>query len=704
MGLCCYQNQLRSMLSKEQQLAFDTICTFLNSNDHQVLILRGSAGTGKTTLLGEVVQYLKSERLPFYLMAPTGRAAHILQTKTNVDASTIHRGIYNLSEMEFAIVDEDLAKSDFKFHYPIRVCDESNPIVIVDEGSMVGNRRSEGELWSFGTNQLLNDLITFSKLNEGGKLVIVGDPVQLPPVMETVSSALQEQYFVDLGYQVVVCHLNEVHRQQADSILLDRATHIRTQYESGRFNQLDIAYSDEIVPLMSTDVATEYTRLHSYPQIGSSVVICYSNATANFYNEQIRHNYFANSVSHIQEQDVLMVVNNHYDTRNIEDIPGNGKHQDIMNGEFVQLLDWSNEETRTIPVYENGERIHVDITFVDAEMLLQTGEKYYCKIITDPVLSAPRGTVSITLIRALYIDFCMRNPELRKNRKKNPEAFSKALKSDPYINALRVRYGYAITCHKSQGGEWDNVFIDFEGVHFDRNGSRWMYTALTRAREHVYMINFSNVSPTQDLVIQGISRSIQQHRYFPNPQVPISVESPYHDVDAPAYIKSKYSEIVQILENSEFYISNVQSFPYRERYSITSAMGITHTVDFMYNGKGQFKQPAIANESLRALIESGSQDVLVYPSLSYEPTNHTMQYLFDIMLSACDKASVDIVNVVEDLQHYQVVYCLKTSAKFAWITFYVNNRGFITYGDPHSECVEDEKLNYLLGYLQRGEY
>ena len=689
--------------TSEQQEAFNSICQFFQSTD-QVFILRGSAGTGKTTLLAALVEHMEQKGLPFHLMAPTGRAAHILHEKTSVEATTIHRGIYDFEKMEFVIDDEDYAKSNFKFHYPIRVCEEAAPIVIVDEGSMVGNRKNEGELWTFGTSQLLNDLISFAKLNNGGKLLIVGDPIQLPPVMEKESMALDDQYFRELGFRVLSYTLNEVLRQQADSIILQNATQLRENYKSGRFNELQLTFGDEQMRIPSSEVAPRYTCLHTTPKLGNSIVICYSNATANKYNEQIRQIYFPENANHVQEDDVLMVVTNHYARLNNEENLDLLSLHDIMNGEFIQLRHWSNEETHTVPVYENGERIHIPITFVDAEFLLRSGDVYHCKMITDPILSAPKGTVSLTLMRALYIDFCIRNTEIVSRRKTNPETFSSAIQSDPFINALRVRYGYAITCHKSQGGEWDDVFVDYDGVRYNQDGNRWMYTAQTRARKHLYMINYANITPAQDLRFNTITQSRHPHASFPQPQSSILVDSPFHNTDTPAFLKRKYCEVLLALEKTEYRIIAVQSLQYMERYSIASASGIVHRVDFGYNGRGIFRQPSTTHEALRSLLDTAEQDTLVYPPLEYEPSDNTMQYLFHLMIDACDTAEVEILKVIEDLEHYNVVYCLKTSSKYAWIVFNINNRGFITYASPYTENASDAKLQTLINTLSTPNY
>lgn len=695
MELCCHQTQLNMEFTLEQNQALQAIYQFLAS-DNQVFILRGSAGTGKTTLLEQVVKYVDAKHMPYYLMAPTGRAAHILANKTGQSATTIHRCIYDLEKLEVLINDDDIAKSEFKFHYPIRVNDEVAPISIVDEGSMIGNRYSEGELWSFGTNHLLDDLLTFAKLNKKGKLIVVGDPYQLPPVKEAESSALQESFFQIYGYKVLAFDLQEVHRQNANSLLLENAIFVRKCCEQKQYNQLKLQEGDEVTSIVDSEVAKQYTSLFSTPELGNSVVICYSNATAIKYNEQIRNIYFNDNANHLQNDDVMMVVNNHYDRQPLTDqLPC-----DIMNGEFVKVIEWSNEEIHVVPVYENNKKIQLSITFVDVTLLLQSGNVYKCKMITEPILSAQTGTVSTTLIKALYIDFCIRHPEIVKNRKKEPIAFADALQSDRYINALRTRYGYAITCHKSQGGEWSDVFVDFEGVRFNALGARWMYTAITRPRRHIYMIKFSNVSPTQELVFNAVVQSSQPNKYFPLPEPTFCLESPYHTPDASVYLLNKYSEVKRLLENTNYHISNVQSLPYRERYTISSNEGVTYTIDYVYNGKGIFRTPTISNESLRQILEQPIQEPLVYPPLDYEPSNNVAQYLFDTMMKACSDTDVKILKVVEQLEHYVIIYCLQTSSKYASITFAINAKGFITYGAPNTESIPDSKLDHLLLYLR----
>lgn len=685
-------------LSTDQQRVFDAICQFIAS-DKQVFILRGSAGTGKTTLLAHVVEHLQQIHRDFNLMAPTGRAAHILKQKTGTRATTIHRGIYDFEKLVVKINEKDIADSEFKFHYPIRV-EQDTPICIVDEGSMVGNRLSEGELWTFGTNHLLDDLLTFAKLNQGGKLIIIGDPHQLPPVKESVSLAMQSAFFEERGFNVQCESLTQIFRQELDSAILKSAENMRHALHENRYTDIRMQEGEEILSISSHDIPSRYLQLFPTPQLGNSVVICYSNATANTYNERIRTLMYDSSATPLQNGDIMMVVSNCYDKVNNDENLIAGPC-DIMNGEFVQVLDYSNEEVRTIPVYENGQRIHLHVTFVDVILQLMSGDQHRCKMITEPVLSAPKGTVSITLIKALYIDFCMRHRDLCQRSKS--EEFKQAIQSDPYINALRVRYGYAITGHKSQGGEWDSVFVDYDGVSYNEQGMRWMYTASTRARKQLYVANFVNITPAYQLHMREVTRAARKSEYYPSPVLQTNMETPFHDDSHPAYLKNKYLLMRERLEKTQFAIECVNHMQYRERYTIISAQGQRYMVDCMYDGRGEFRPAVLLNDciELAMLLALPVMPSLVYPPLDYEPTNNSMQYLFELMCDACHKSNVEMIKVIEDLDKYRVIYYLKTSSDYAWITFFVNAKGFITYGAPQSQDVSDEKLLYLIDKIRQ---
>jgi hypothetical protein len=295
----------------------------------------------------------------------------------------------------------------------------------------------------------------------------------------------------------------------------------------------------------------------------------------------------------------------------------------------------------------------------------------------------------------------MRNKELRK--RPQSEEFKKAVQEDPYLNALRVRYGYSITGHKSQGGEWDSIFVDFDGVHYSEPGARWIYTAITRARKHLYTVNSVHTTPIHRLDIRAITRAANISEHYPSPLPVASLTSPFHAETDADYLKNKFAEVAMCLDHSSYYIQSIEHLPYRERYAIRSAKGLSFRVDYMYKKNGIFSNPTITpnNPELSTLLSFPLTQEKVYPPLDYEPSNNTAQYLFEVMSQLCAEVQVDILNVVERLEDYRIIYCLNTSSEYAWITFSVNAKGLITYGAPQAQDENDEKLIMLIDKIQQ---
>lgn len=223
-------------LTTQQNKVFEQIKAFLDS-DASVFILRGYAGTGKTTMVKVIADYVEQNR-QLVMMAPTGRAARVLNKKTGHDAVTIHKAIYARAHVKYKKV-KDVADSEFKFVFPINQSEKGGNIVaIVDEASMLCSRKIEHELFVFGTDNLMEDLLTFVRPNFGGKVIFVGDPAQLPPVGESVSNALRAEYFQEKGLKVIEAELTEVLRQKNDSVILKNAMMIRDLLKKDKRNQL----------------------------------------------------------------------------------------------------------------------------------------------------------------------------------------------------------------------------------------------------------------------------------------------------------------------------------------------------------------------------------------------------------------------------------------------------------------------------------
>lgn len=650
----------------DQLMALSAIDEFVRG-DGQVFVLKGYAGTGKTTLMHEVVCRYR-DTWHMMAMAPTGRAANVLGARINMAATTIHRGIYSFDDLYIRINKADTADADIKFIYPVRVL-ECPTLVIVDEASMVSNVYAEGELWTFGTNCLLNDLLTFVLSEPHSKVLFMGDTAQLPPVGEASSKALDSAFFAMRGLKVHTALLKEVMRQD-DGLILRNATATRLAFENRNFCHLVFEEGNDVKSISESSVVQLYTTSHPQPQIGDSAIICYSNAKAAEYNETVRTIMYDSGNKPLQSGDLLMIVANHYD-RNLQ--PKGQK--DLMNGEFVKVIS-SNayQETHTTSVYveeaEGRVKRPISISYQDVILQLQNGQNYECKIITN-LLNSKEKALSVPEIKAIYIDFCIRHPEL----KPKTQEFRLALQTDPYVNALRVKYGYAITCHKAQGGEWDTVIVDFSGVVLCKNGLRWIYTAVTRAKKVLYGVNMPDVRPMDKLKLNAVTQMTR----LPN--------------DWPQLLSCTIDEI---LENSAYSVVGIKELPYRHRYSISDGTKV-HQVDCLYNGQGVVTAVQCACTDLKTLLAESLREE--YPPLQYSPSTTTAQQLFEMMLEACEQAGVSIVAVKENIEHYQIRYFLVGEDK-STMDFFFNARGFVTYAMPSSmKGILDNKLNTILAYI-----
>lgn len=278
-------------LTKDQRNALEKLHAFLES-DVPIFVLQGYAGSGKTTLLKGLIGYLNEIKKSFDVMAPTGRAAKILRDKTG-HGQTIHRTIYNFEKLQ-TIRDKD-NKDDHSFHYlfPIRQIKEDCKVLIIDEASMISSRESKNELFTFGTDILLNDLLTYSKVPHTEiKIIFVGDPAQLPPVGDNSSKALMSEYFEGLGIKNQNFSLKEVVRQKENTIL-QNATKIRSLIGVETRGELTLVYDDScFIKTKSENLATQYAEKFPLPEIGQGVIISFSNSQCLEYNRSVRKKIF----------------------------------------------------------------------------------------------------------------------------------------------------------------------------------------------------------------------------------------------------------------------------------------------------------------------------------------------------------------------------------------------------------------------------
>ena len=484
-------------LTSDQRNALGKLHAFLESDD-KVFILQGYAGSGKTTLLKGVIDYLIDLKKPFDVMAPTGRAAKILRDKTKY-GQTIHKTIYDFLDLHS--IQDKKNKDDYSFHYSFPICtpETDGTIMIVDESSMISSRESKNEFFTCGTDILLNDLLTYSGIpSTNNKLIFVGDPAQLAPVGDNSSFALMPEYFQNLNIETTLSVLQEVVRQK-DNLILSNANKLRSLLKSDIKNELSLTHDETcFVKIQSEDIANSYSEQFPIPELGQGVIISFSNSQCLNYNRSVRKKVFPlqNSVT---SGDLLMINHNNYHTYGVE----------LMNGEMAKVMavDPNIIARKNIPVYEtiNGKRIKKHVTLEFRKLTIRVEHHPYeinCLVI-DSLINSPNRDLTVPEMKALYVDFLMRFQDEQNTKKEKglptfkvgSEEFSVQLRSDPYFNALRVKYGYAITCHKAQGGEWHTTFVDYYGrTSLKDDPIRWSYTATTRAIEKCYAANAPNVT------------------------------------------------------------------------------------------------------------------------------------------------------------------------------------------------------------------
>ena len=448
--------------TEEQSEAIEKLSAYLVSKDGEALfVLRGYAGTGKTLLVSALVKTMQKFQRRTVLLAPTGRAAKVFSSYSKHPAFTIHKYIYRQktfsSEIENFSLNVNLTK---------------DTIFIVDEASMISNSGLSGHI--FGSGRLLDDLMQFVYSGNGCKLMLVGDTAQLPPVGEDESPALSTTELQGYGMHLIEQNLSQVVRQEQESGILRNASAIRKAIQQERYDILPkIKFSGytDIIRLSGEDLISTLSSCYDHDGLDETVVICRSNKRANIYNNGIRAQILYRE-EELESGDVLMIAkNNYFWTEQCKemDFIANGENaivrrvrhsRELYGFHFVDV-------TLTFPDYQDLE--------IESTLLLDT-------LHTEaPALSAEENDRLFTTILEDYADISLKRDRMKK------------MKADPYYNALQVKYAYAITCHKAQGGQWKNVFLDQAYISPDYitpDYFRWLYTAFTRATGTLYLVNY----------------------------------------------------------------------------------------------------------------------------------------------------------------------------------------------------------------------
>ena len=465
--------------TQEQAHALEVFAEFLTDRDpHAVMILRGSAGTGKTTLSGAIVRTLKEIRQKVMLLAPTGRAAKVFSLNSGSPAYTIHRRIYR--EKSFSGVEGQFNLNDNLY---------TDTLFMVDEASMIANMGLGG--MSFGSGCLLDDLVHFVYQGQNDRLLLIGDKAQLPPVGEEESPALHAAMLEGYGLKVYECDLNEVLRQSEESGILYNATMIRQMITHDDITQLPkihfAGYSD-IKPMPGAELIEALADSYHHVGLDDTIVVTRSNKRANIFNQGIR-NMVLDREEELSQGDILMIVKNNYYWME-EERKSNNKLQSneipafLANGDRAKVL----KVRRRIDLYG----------FRFATLLLQFPDygnyELEATVLLDTLTSeAPALTHEQQEQLFHQIEEDYQNIPLKADR-------MKAIRQDQFFNALQVKFAYAVTCHKAQGGQWAHVYVD-QGYMTDDmlnpDYIHWLYTAFTRATEMLYLVNWPETQTVQ---------------------------------------------------------------------------------------------------------------------------------------------------------------------------------------------------------------
>lgn len=445
--------------TQSQDRAIDVFSEFIFSDNPQsIFILKGYAGTGKTTMINWVIDVVEYLGMKVVLMASTGRAAKTLESATSKKSYTIHRVIYTSDNIFDLSSDFSLTSNNYE-----------NTFFIVDESSMIG---SDSREFFFGSGNLLDDMLSYVYSSKNCRMMFVGDTAQLPPVGSAISDALNSEKICNFyGMEVFESTLTDVVRQNKVSGILHNATHLRNLINNidTDTEQISLIQFEDFKFIDNSELVEEIES--SFRRYGKDncIIICFSNKRALQYNMGIRQRIFEYDSILVKGEKLIVSRNNYFYTKKKD------RSDFIANGEMIT----------TGRIYHK-ENIY-DYDFASAEIHLT--DRDYCldvkmllSSLTDEKTQLSRED-KLKLYNNLYLDYSHLNSEKKINM---------AIRNDEYWGALEVKYGYAITAHKAQGGQWDCVFIDLGHLFYmpiDDNMLRWIYTSITRAKEKVYLVN-----------------------------------------------------------------------------------------------------------------------------------------------------------------------------------------------------------------------
>lgn len=683
-------------LTDSQQRAIENFSQFLEAPE-QVFMLKGAAGTGKTTLVGEFLKLLARKERKAILMAPTGRAAYIIAQKTGKPAFTIHKCIYGLSNLNSTSQNKE-EEDDGGLHarFSLKPNDSSlNMVYIVDEASMVSDAFSEDEAFSFGSGKILSDLFEYVR---GRKIVFVGDYAQLPPVEMNFSPALSKDYIEKkFDCQVREHILREVVRHSDTGKILSNATKVRDSIEAKTFIEFKLDEGDDFIS-ENDDLLRPYFILSDTKPPVKAAVIAYSNRQALQYNLAVRRHYFGEDSPRLVKGDLLLIARNNY-----------AYDAELFNGNIVQVEACESDSdviTRSVTVkMGKGRTENVMLVFRKATIRFAVNGKGVSLNVRllDNFLDDPSGHLGGLLARGLIVDFNNRLPATIKEQlpaikralrsKSNLStqqtelysAYLKLLAKDPFYNAVICKYGYAMTCHKAQGGEWDNVFVDMcrFGGTANEDYFRWAYTAMTRATKKLWHYRSPDFNYISNLVVEPIQHS---------GDIKISIHSDDND-----FLKERFDRIKDLCDKKGLSVTEDLSHSYQHCITFTGSDNQHASFCLWYKATGYSSREILqssSSEEFVAICRNILDDSFAPKNISFHaPKRPFAEKLVEYMKLQIEELDIQLLDIKQEQFHD--VFHLKTDG-LAKISLYYKEQGNYTHMTLQSSLgANDVKLEEL---------
>lgn len=711
-------------LTDGQRFLIDRLESFLSSREESVFLLKGYAGTGKTFITKGLTEYFRAVGRNYVLAAPTGKASKVIAKKTQSPAYTIHKTIYSFKDISEYKEDNLDGSETFKFYAQLAVNEMSaDTVFIVDESSMIADVYHEEEFFRFGSGYLLRDFLKFVNLDHNDhrkKIIFIGDDAQLPPVGMNFSPALDQKYLTrEHNIKSTFFELTEVVRQKSDSGVMLNSINLRKSLKRGAFNQLAIDLNHpDVISVSHEDLLNVYLESCNKKINAESIVLAHSNSDVAAYNRRIRQHFFPETPE-VTAGDKVMAVSN-----------SNAYGFFISNGDFGLVREiLSPTERRHITLRRKNsetnevEEISVSIAFKDVIIGFKDleGTPYFfnAKILEDLLYSEHPGLTSDES-KALYLDFCIRNPHLKRGSLE----FKETLRSDSYFNALRLKFGYAITCHKAQGSEWNHVFVKCKTHQSQLSADyfRWLYTAITRTSKKLYLLDPPNIK-----IGAGIKAVNSPNIFGAVANNQCSSKTSHHDGNNKAdsinteegvtfgipphahFSLHVLGRVRRLLKGSDINIQDVSPGQYLEIYFFEVKSEIVR-IDIGYNGKGKITRvsaPTQTDLSLRLIdILSPLDGTLIVPEASgsgsdFEFNEEFLNDFHSRIYPLVSERGIKINNV--EPMDWKQRYTFTQSGECAVFDIFYNGKNqFTKYAPVNNSCTSDTLVYEIQTVITEG--